>query len=383
LSIIVTVMLGSVEFDSRASDFSVSPHDQPADVLLKGGALPSGLWGLADETRDLIDVGNGQYHDTLRALFLSPASRGELLGVALGPAAVTALLRVRRRNPAGRNGVIHAALGVLMVVGVCAWLTACSPSIDPPQLVTLPTISTQQARPTQLVTPTLDQGTQDPPPTQTPTSTPTHTSTPTPVPSSIHLSGVPLYSQLTTRPVTIVGKSVTTKWSSCGPTALAMILNYQRAGPTPQDLVDYAVGAGLYLPHDPQKVYTSPQNLYRAATNYGVPTSGNVTKDDTSAQALLREKLSHNLPVIVDVTVELVAGGGKAAHFVVVTGIDSGHVYVNDPYSGGTGGTFRTIPWKDFFWAWQNNSDAPKHNGGGWWMTVSPNESPPTPSATS
>ena len=82
--------------------------------------------------------------------------------------------------------------------------------------------------------------------------------------------------------------------------------------------------------------------------------------------------LSRNLPVIVDVTVALRAKRGTSAHFVVVTGMDAEDVYVNDPYTGGTGGSTRTITFKDFFWAWQHNSDAARNNGGGWWMTVIP-----------
>ena len=266
-----------------------------------------------------------------------------------------------------------AALVVLIGIGLGIALTACESSADTLQPPTMPT---HYAGPTQMQQPASARQAADPltPLTQTPTPAPTPTYTPTPALDSlsINLSGIPVYSQLTTLPVIIGGRRVNTKWSSCGPTALAMVLNYQHTGPTPQDIVDSAFGAGLYRPDDPGRVYTSPENLYIIATNYGMPVSGNVTTDDKAAQARLREMLSRNLPVIVDVTVALRAKGGTSAHFVVVTGMDAEDVYVNDPYTGGTGGSSRTITFKDFFWAWQHNSDVARNNGGGWWMTVIP-----------
>jgi predicted double-glycine peptidase len=293
-------------------------------------------------------------------------------GAALRPAAVTEMLMTRRQRKDKWNEVLPLALIVLIGVGMGPGLTACNS--PPSQSLTLPTASIPPDPATlQSLTPVTGTPQPSTPPGQTPSPTPANILTPAFTPVSIHLSSeVPVYSQLTTLPVKIGGKTVNTKWSSCGPASLAMVLNYQRTGPTPQDIVDYAFGAGLYRPGDPEKVYASPENLYNTATNYGMPVAGNVTTDEKAAQALLREKLSSNLPVIVDVTVALRTQGGTTAHFVVVTGTDANDVYVNDPYTGGTGGSSRTIPFKDFFWAWQHNSDAARNSGGGWWMTVIP-----------
>jgi uncharacterized protein YvpB len=180
----------------------------------------------------------------------------------------------------------------------------------------------------------------------------------------VDLAEVPLYSQLDNAGV---------EWTSCGPTSLAMALNYRREGPTPGAVVDYATthtgqdGEQLYKPHDPAKVFTSPQHLYEIAQHYGDPVQGWAAESE-SAQAKLRELLANDLPVIVDVTVSIARGGSTAAHFVVVTGLDAdGTVYVNDPYGEGLGGQRRAVPWEDFYWAWQNNGDG--HVGGhGWWM---------------
>jgi uncharacterized protein YvpB len=190
----------------------------------------------------------------------------------------------------------------------------------------------------------------------------------------VHLAAVPLYSQL---------DNVGAEWTSCGPTSLAMALNYLGEDITPQAVVDYATthtgqdGEQLYKPHDPAKVFTSPQHLYEIAQHYGNPVQGWAT-DGESGQAKLRELLADGLPVIVDVTVSIAENGSTAAHFVVVTGIDAdGTVYVNDPYGEGLGGQRRVVPWEDFYWAWQNNGDG--HVGGhGWWMVAeTPAESPP------
>jgi predicted double-glycine peptidase len=194
---------------------------------------------------------------------------------------------------------------------------------------------------------------------------------PTTVPARL-VGQVPLYSQLASLPVTIGGQRYVTRWTSCGPVTLAMVLNYGRLGPRPQAVVQYAAAAGLYLPGDPEKVFTSPADLARIATHYGLPTWGNVTAGEAAAGVLLREKLARDLPVIIDGTVAMRAGRGTSAHFVVVVAYDGADVTVNDPYTGGSGGSVRRIAMRDFYWAWQHNSDAPRHDGGGWWMTVSP-----------
>jgi uncharacterized protein YvpB len=184
--------------------------------------------------------------------------------------------------------------------------------------------------------------------------------------SAVVQGQVPLYSQL---------DNVGTEWTSCGPTTLAMALNYSAIGPSPQEIINYAVnqtgqdGTPLYIPRDPEQVYTSPQHLYEMAEQYGRPQAGWVA-DEKEAADKLRALLNDDLPVIVDVTVSLSRYGTTAAHFVLVTGIDEDNtVTVHDPYGAGRGAQVRTVSWEDFYWAWQNNSDG-RVGGHGWWMVV-------------
>jgi uncharacterized protein YvpB len=183
---------------------------------------------------------------------------------------------------------------------------------------------------------------------------------------------VPLYSQL---------DNLGTEWTSCGPTTLAMALNYSSSGPTPQEIIKYAIsqrgrdGTPLYKPQDPEQVYTSPQHLYEMAEQYGRPQAGWIT-DEKEAVEKLRALLNQDLPVIVDVTVSLTRNGSTAAHFVLVTGIGMDNtVTVHDPYGRGQGAKVRAVSWEDFYWAWQNNSDGAV-GGHGWWMVVRSDWSP-------
>ena len=96
------------------------------------------------------------------------------------------------------------------------------------------------------------------------------------------LAEVPLYSQLDNDGV---------EWTSCGPTSLAMALNYCGRGPLPQEVIAYATshagrdGEPLYKPHDPAKVFTSPQHLYEIAQHYGNPVQGWVTDNENAQTA--------------------------------------------------------------------------------------------------
>jgi hypothetical protein len=154
-----------------------------------------------------------------------------------------------------------------------------------------------------------------------------------------------------------------------------MALNYRQQGPMARDLIAYATthvgtdGELLYIPRDPARVYTSPQHLYEIGLRYGSVEQGWVV-DELGAQATLRSLLQADRPVIVDVTVSISRGGSTAAHFVLVTGIDGdGTVHVHDPYSSGFGARRRAVPWGDFYWSWQHNSDGAV-GGHGWWMAV-------------
>ncbi|MCD4739235.1 MAG: C39 family peptidase, partial [Anaerolineae bacterium] len=186
---------------------------------------------------------------------------------------------------------------------------------------------------------------------------------------TLHLAEeVPLYSQLD-------NSGYWEPYTSCGPTTLAMALNCQQTGPTPQEIIDYAIREELYLPSDPAGIYTSPSNLYKIAQHYRNSLQGQVSAERES-RALLRAALSLGLPVVVDVTVRIAredreSGDLPPAHFVLVTGIDADNtVYVNDPYGEQRGGERREVSWENFNWAWQNNSDIAV-GGQGWWMVAS------------
>jgi len=185
---------------------------------------------------------------------------------------------------------------------------------------------------------------------------------------AVHLShNLPLYYQL----------DYANGVNACGPTSLAMVLDYNSENPIgAQAVINYAIEERLYDPtggaYDP--AYTSPDHLYQLAQHYGTPRRGWVRLDDSQdAQEKLRALLRLDLPAIVDVTVYIAPKSGIiAAHYVVVTGIDAdGTVYVNDPYGDGNGAVRRKVPWEDFYWAWRSNDDEP-YGGHGWWMVLLP-----------
>jgi predicted double-glycine peptidase len=162
--------------------------------------------------------------------------------------------------------------------------------------------------------------------------------------------------------------------TSCGPTALAMVINYY----SDDDLnlsyiIQFSVQEGLYIPQDPNKIYTSPENLYKLAKKYTYAETGNfdLNSENEAKQFIYNKCYNHNQPVIVDVGFGLRRGGSKAAHFVVVTDIDEdGYVHINDPWNGDR----KIVAWDDFYWAWQNNTDK-NVNGQGWWLTITLDQS--------
>ena len=165
--------------------------------------------------------------------------------------------------------------------------------------------------------------------------------------------------------------------NACGPTALAMVIDYNSENPIgAQAVIDYAIEHRLYDPtgemYDPS--FTSPAHLYQLAQHYGTPRQGWV-QPNNSADALrtLLKHLRQGHPVIVDVTVKIESNDlHPDAHYVVVTGIAGRKVYLYDPYGLGKKEIQRTVDWNDFFWAWMNNSDEP-YGGIGWWMILLPN----------
>ncbi len=210
---------------------------------------------------------------------------------------------------------------------------------------------------------------------------------------------VPLYSQLDNRGAPLV------PWTSCGPTSQAMLWDYWRyeqglSLQGSQGVVDYAKSRGLYIPNDPERVYTSPASMVAIAQGLLEVMEEESDKDDIEmtiewghapadperAQEWLKDWLGRGYPMIVDVTTLTKRDAAASAHFVLVTGVSSeGNVYFHDPYSGGDlngdglidlkelGATRREVSWSDFYWAWMHNSDA-RVGGAGWWLLFRPIE---------
>jgi len=170
--------------------------------------------------------------------------------------------------------------------------------------------------------------------------------------------------------------------TSCGPTALTMVLQYLLGVEEvdPATVITNAttsfdeIGEPLYTPYYPP--YTSPEHLTELANFYSSEginvTSGNFGPNDNqkNAQNFLRDELRQGHPVIVDVTVDNEELNVDAAHFVVITGIDEDNtVHFIDPYTSGTGVSRKRESWTDFWNGWQNNSDR-SIGGQGYYLSV-------------
>lgn len=116
--------------------------------------------------------------------------------------------------------------------------------------------------------------------------------------------------------------------ADCGPTCVAMILNYFGVEATPNKLYDF-------LPDKKPGDYTSFVELARIAGKYDVKLDRQRPRNRKNALAVLREGIDQNRPVLVLVkyqpwqfkTKNIFKGG----HFVVVTGYDDDTITFHDP----------------------------------------------------
>jgi uncharacterized protein YvpB len=122
--------------------------------------------------------------------------------------------------------------------------------------------------------------------------------------------------------------------SACGPTALAMAIGYY-TGKNPKH-----IARGLY---DTCKVNSNGAGLHKlqnGAIEMGFP---NAKQFGSVSETWVRKQLKAGKPILALVT----------NHWVLITGMDGGNVYFNDP---GRGRVRRVLP-KDQFWGWWQNGE--------------------------
>ncbi len=158
--------------------------------------------------------------------------------------------------------------------------------------------------------------------------------------------------------------------TTCGPTALTMILNAYGIPVTKNDVAKYAYDNKLYLPHDPNKVFTSPEDLAKLA-RYFVRIHKGMTyrvESGSTTYEYLKERVNSGTPVIVDLRigagVQISATGG-GSHFAVVERIENGTVYLKNPYDGSQSSVTETL----FKGAWE---DVPRDNVKSWYLLIKP-----------
>ncbi len=119
--------------------------------------------------------------------------------------------------------------------------------------------------------------------------------------------------------------------ADCGPTSLAMVLNYYGIDISPD-------GIYRFLPPKGPKQFTSISELMQASRSNGVPNSYKRHGDKQEALAGLRASLDEGRPAICLVKYEpwrsKTGNNFKWGHFVVATGYDDEHIFMNDPLFG-------------------------------------------------
>lgn len=119
--------------------------------------------------------------------------------------------------------------------------------------------------------------------------------------------------------------------ADCGPTCLAMVLNYYGVDITPD-------GVYRFLPPKTPKQYTSIGELMQASRSNHLPNSYKRYGDKNEALDGLRASLDEGRPIICLVKYEpwrqLTGNDFKWGHFVVATGYDSQNIMMNDPLFG-------------------------------------------------
>ncbi len=121
--------------------------------------------------------------------------------------------------------------------------------------------------------------------------------------------------------------------TDCGPTCVAMILNYYGINMTPDQ--GYRILAREFNREFGEREYTRTRDLKNLLTFSGVPTTFNSFPDKTSARQMLVHHINNDRPFIALVNyVPFQQWTGQkftGSHFVVVCGYDDNHVYIHDP----------------------------------------------------
>jgi hypothetical protein len=119
--------------------------------------------------------------------------------------------------------------------------------------------------------------------------------------------------------------------ADCGPTSLAMVLNYYGTKITPD-------GVYRFLPPKTKKQFTSIGELMQASRSNGLPNEYKKHGSKEEALATLRASLDEGRPLICLVKYEpwrkKTKNDFKWGHFVVATGYDENHILMNDPLFG-------------------------------------------------
>lgn len=126
-------------------------------------------------------------------------------------------------------------------------------------------------------------------------------------------------------------EDATTHDADCGPTCLAMILNFFDVSITP----DAVYG---FLSHKDKGDFTSIQELISIFSHHGVTAKRRQFSDQTTALNQLRANIDAGHPMIALVKyqpwIEATGIDYKWGHFVVVTGYDDTHITMHDPLFG-------------------------------------------------
>jgi hypothetical protein len=119
--------------------------------------------------------------------------------------------------------------------------------------------------------------------------------------------------------------------ADCGPTSLAMVLNYYGVDISPD-------GIYRFLPPKGKKQFTSISELMQASRSNGVPNTYKRHESKDEAIASLRASLDEGRPVICLIKYDpwrsFTGNDFKWGHFVVATGYDEDHIMMNDPLFG-------------------------------------------------
>lgn len=119
--------------------------------------------------------------------------------------------------------------------------------------------------------------------------------------------------------------------ADCGPTCVAMILNFFDVDITPDGVYDY-------IPHKEKHEFTNFSELINAGAAKNVSLTRQKYDDQSAALSNLRANIDAGNPIIALISYkhwkEATGNHFDGGHFVVVTGYDDEHIYFHDPLFG-------------------------------------------------